>query len=47
MTIEGAFSQLIVKTNSNPKFDKRKEQRNGHSAKVIVRQNSQKWPFGG
>ena len=21
MTIEGAFSQLIVKTNSNPKFD--------------------------
>ena len=21
MTVEGAFSQLIVKTNSNPKFD--------------------------
>ena len=39
MTIEGVFSQLIVKTNSNPKFDmllfRRSERENPLAPRVV------------
>ena len=42
-----SMQEMDVKDNSYSVHDFKKEQRNGHSAKVIVRQNGQKWPFWG